>query len=214
MLFWPGGAIYVGDSEDNFIGLGFTVGPSQRSIRTSRLAAYDLQDPLLYVNNDTIVPSIGVGLYGVLELGEHYLFGGISTPQVLGTEIMLITENGDSFVYDQLLHIYQYIGFYINTARSNRDYSFLEVSLWGKYVPNLPYHLDLNLRYQITDPMWLGVGISTTKSAHLEAGFNIPFAAKYSRIRVGYGFDFPFNSDYSTYTGGVHEVNLSWIIEK
>lgn len=205
------GAVYIGNPETSFFGLGFTAGAVNHTIETSRLAAYDLDDPLLYVNTSTLIPDLGVGLFGVLNIGSgHSLFGGVSMPQLFGLELDLPTEEG-TFSYDRLLHLYSYAGLYLQSY----DESFIELSLWGKYVEGLPYHLDLIFRYQFSKPFWVGVGGSTTKNAHLEAGFNITnFSERNNIIKIGYGFDFSFDPGYANFTGPTHEINISFLFDK
>lgn len=208
-------ALFIGDIEyGSFFSIGFTAGAVQHRVKTNRLAAFDLTDPLLFVDANTIFPDLGAGIFGVLKANRDInLYGGISIPQLFGLQLDLPTEEG-VFTYERLFHLYNYAGVYINTSQGYDDYSFLEISVWGKYLPGLPYHADLNFRYQISTPFWIGVGASTTQNVHLETGVNLNFSNRDGYMKIGYGFDFPFNTDYASYVGSSHEINLTFIFEK
>lgn len=103
-------------------------------------------------------------------------------------------------------HYYGLVGYikYLN------DYSFLETSGWVRYAQNIPIHVDLNLRYQLDQTLWLGVGASSSKVLHLEAGIvlfsNIGIE---SPLRIGYSYEDGFNEIANPF-GNTHEISLSY----
>jgi hypothetical protein len=95
-----------------------------------------------------------------------------------------------------------------------RNDGFLEPSVWVKSAPNVPVNIDFNLRYQMAQNFWIGAGAATSKAMHIETGFllgeNLGFD---NTIRIGYGFDYSF-STFGPYTGGSHEINISYALER
>ena len=71
----------------------------------------------------------------------------------------------------------------------------------------------MNLIYQIAQNFWLGLGGSTAQSMHIEGGIllgeNLGFD---NTLKVGYGYDYSFSS-YGPYTGGSHEINITYAID-
>ena len=207
------GSVYVGNLQGSFFGIGFTGGAVNHTLDLNDLYVVDQDDQIIsYERLSSISPDLGVGIFGVLDLdrtGDMLLYGGASIPQVLGLRISF--DRFEQYDYDQLRHYYAHLGFYKET--SYRDYSFIEFSVWGKYIANLQPHLDFNFRYQIIRQFWFGAGYSTAKAIIAETGTN--FAIGDSRyLKIGYGFSTPFGVRYGQYTGSTHEVNLSIIIEK
>ena len=79
-----------------------------------------------------------------------------------------------------------------------------------KYAPNAPINVDVNLRYQFAENLWIGTGASTAKNAHVEAGLLIGDLESYSRnLKIGYGFDYSF-STFGPSAGATHEVNIAF----
>lgn len=211
-------ALFLGDPLSNFFGLGFNVGAVQYTINTekSNPRVNDPNDPYIGHLPFKIIPDIGVGIFGVMELNRDInLFGGVSMPQLFGFSLNPARSQDQDIDYVRLMHLYNYFGVYINTSYGHSDYSFLEISTWGKYVPGLPYHADFNLRYQITTPLWIGAGLSTAGTVHLETGFNIGMPERDGYMKLGFGYDAPFNQKIgNTYLNNTFEVNLSFIFEK
>ena len=212
------GAVYLGDPAHNFFGLGFTAGAVQYSIKIDRrkFRVNNAGDPLVNDLTSDAKPDLGVGLFGVMELGKDInVYGGVSMPQLFGLAFDLSPPGQEGlFTYEKTLHLYNYAGVYINTSFGNQDYSFIEISTWGKYIPGLSYHADFNFRYQISTPFWVGAGIATTGTAHLETGFNIGISGRDGYMKLGFGYDVPFSNDIHSYIGSSFEVNLSFIFEK
>jgi len=209
-------AIYVGEPSKSFFGLGFTAGGNLFHIETNRLAAYNLDDPLISVNSTTHIHNIGVGFFGASEVRkDHKLYYGVSAPRLFNLELALETNADGSFTYDHLRHIYSNIGFIYNTTKFGSDeFTFVEASIWGKYVQGLPkYHLDFNLRVQFMEEFWIGMGYSNSHFLHGELGLNVNLKDFANILKIGYGISYPMTS-FSSYLLCTHEINLIYFIDK
>ena len=201
--------VISGDPEYNGISLGITAGAVQYGIRTDELVLKDENDITAAGAQGQTHPDVGVGVYAYtyLDSGRDggYLYGGVSVPQLLGLDLNFQDANGD-FLLKRVRHFYGNIGF----MQFLRDDSFLEPSIWVKYVPNAPINVDVNLRYQFAQNLWIGTGVSTAKNAHVEAGLLVGDNVSYSRnLKIGYGFDYSFSS-FGPFVGATHEVNLAF----
>jgi Type IX secretion system membrane protein PorP/SprF len=68
--------------------------------------------------------------------------------------------------------------------------------------------VDINLRGQTSEVIWLGVGYSTAQFVYTEIGF---LFGDNPRFKLGYGYDHAF-STISPFFGAVHELNLSVLL--
>ena len=208
-------ALYVGEPRNRFWGgIGFNVGYTIHSINLQRLKALESNDPLLQFavisSNNT---NIGIGGFGVYQWDgyDKMLLFGISIPQLYESEISFYEDINHDYVLTR--HYYSQVTFITNTSKD--DFGFLEFSAWGKYIYGLPPNIDLNVRYQLSSPIWLGLGGSTNGTVHIETGtfFNIGKIKDDDRsqnyLKIGYAMDFPLDPRYSVYYGTSHEINLS-----
>lgn len=189
------------------VAVGFNFGMIQHRLKVSKIILENPQQDILGQQNQSQwFPDIGVGIFayhtfnkGALRDDVGYI--GFSIPQVLGLDLTF-REFGSNFQVQRIQHYYLTIGLY----KFLGDYTFLEPSAWVKYVPGSPIQADFNLRAHIEEYFWLGVGLSTSGVAHLEAGISLPTANE-SETRFGYGFDYGFN-DYGAFFGSSHEINV------
>ena len=212
-LYGRVGGLLSDDPYYSGISVGLSFGAVQYRVNSSEIRLRQSGDILDGQDVNQLYPDVGVGVfaYTLLDGGifnDDYLYGGISVPQVLGLDLAFQNDNGE-FVTQRLQHYYAMIGLY----KFFRDEGFLEPSVWIKYVPNTPINVDVNLRYQLAQNFWLGLGGSSSQSMHIEGGFllgdNLGFN---NTVRIGYGYDYSFSS-HGPYTGGAHEINVSYSID-
>lgn len=210
-------ALYIGNPEGSFWGgLGFSAGYMLHAIDIGKLRSYEAGDPLLdYAKLTASSSHLGVGAFGIYQIDnyDHVFIFGISTPQLFETELSF-SENS-AYDYIRFRHIFTHLSFITTTSEY---YGFFEISAWAKFVEGLRPNVDLNLRYQVSSPFWIGLGGSSNGSVNFEIGSHIGVGTFSSRdysdnaIKFGYAFAFPLNPKYSTYFGTTHEVNLSFLI--
>jgi type IX secretion system PorP/SprF family membrane protein len=207
-----GGVIAGYDPEDGGISIGISAGMVQFRINTQELRLRQTNDALANSSNiSQWFPDVGVGVfaYKLLEGGlfdDDYIYGGISVPQVIGLDLALTTDDGDEYRTQRVQHYYAHIGMY-NFLDRNRE-TFLEPSVWVRYVQNAPVSIDFNLRYRMHQFFWLGTGMSTSGNFHAEAGCVIgdPLVGS---LQIGFGFDYSF-STFGPSVGGTYEFNVAY----
>ncbi len=208
------GGVIGGDPEFAGLSLGVSAGFVQYRVDASQLTLRDPNDILGTMDQGQGHPDVGFGLFyyqtidgGGLDGDMFYV--GASVPQVLGFDLAFQDDNGD-FAIQRVRHYYGQAGFY----KFFYDDSFLEPSLWVKYVEGAPVNVDLNLRYQLPGVLWLGVGGSSAKNFHFEAGVNIGQSSGLdNNIKIGYGFDYNFSS-FGPSVGSTHEFQVAFAFDR
>lgn len=200
--------VITGDPEYSGISLGLNLGLVQYKVDGREIQLREQGDIIGNQSYSQWYPDAGLGVfaYTTLDFGmleDDYIYGGISIPQVIGLDLTFGSDDGE-FHTKRVQHIYAQGGWYHILS----DDSFLEFSSWVKYAPNAPINLDFNLRYQMAGNFWGGLGISSARNIHIEAGFilggNLGFS---NTVKVGYGFDYSV-SDFGPSVGSTHELNL------
>lgn len=192
------------------ISIGLTAGMVQYSIDMNEIRLRDQED-FLSQDQNQMYPDVGFGIfaYRMLDgnnLDGDFIYGGVSVPQVLGLDLSLANGAGEDFSLKRLQHIYAQVGY----IKYLRDDSFLEPSVWVKYVQNAPVNVDVNLRYQFVSGLWIGAGGSTAKTSHVEAGVLLGDVEGFGNmLEIGYGFDYSFTS-FGPFANGSHEINVSY----
>ncbi|MEL7124556.1 MAG: PorP/SprF family type IX secretion system membrane protein [Bacteroidota bacterium] len=205
-----GGYVLSDDIEYRGLVLGFNLGYVQHQIEITSEALE--QFPGLPLGEfQSGLPDIGFGLYFYQSLGGRnsfgdFLYAGVSAPQTFGLDLTY-RDLGEDFSIIRVQHYYALLGYYyfIN------DDSFLEPSLWVRYVDGAPISVDLNLRFQLSKDLWIGGGYSTNENAHIDAGVLIGqnIGMDNANIKLGYGFDMLFNNLYGGRFRNSHELNLT-----
>lgn len=207
------GGVLSDDPYYSGLSIGLSFGAVQYRVNSSEIRLRQGGDILDGSDINQLHPDVGVGVfaYSLLDGGifdDDYIYGGISIPQVLGLDLAFENENGE-FITQRVQHYYAMIGLYKFLPGDG----FIEPSAWIKYAPNTPVNVDINLRYQLAQNFWLGIGGSTAQSMHIEGGFllgeNLGFD---NTLKIGYGYDYSF-STFGPYTGGAHEVNVTYAID-
>ena len=204
-------------TDDPYYGglsFGMSFGAVQYRVDAKEIRLRELNDILTADNQAKIFPDFSLGAYFYKQLdgggfldGNH-VYAGVSVPQVFGLDLDFKDDAGE-FSTKRVQHFYGLLGMY---AYLNDD-SFLEPSVWIKYAPNVPLNVDFNLRYQMQSNFWLGTGLSTAGTFHLELGYvAADFIREDSNFKIGYGFDYSFNS-FGPEAGSTHEINLAYTFE-
>lgn len=202
------GGILSSDPRDGGFCMALTVGAVQHRLDARAVNLIEPGDDLAF-DQTRIIPDVGAGIFYYQRVGDNNFYVGASMPQVLG--LNLTYKNGnDEYDLKRVRHYYANAGYYLYV----NEESFIEPSVWLRFVPHAPVSLDANLRYRINDSFWVGTGVSTSKSFHLETGFllgdNIGLD---NTLKIGYGFDYFFTT-FGPFFGGSHEINIAYLLER
>ncbi len=211
---------------DQTLSIGLNAGLVQyrvdipEGIRASNGVGDAFSETILY-------PDFGLGVF--YNYDERF-YAGLSIPQVIGLDLNLRNENdpNNSFSLKQVRHYYALIGAYIDFDFFESESSFLEPSIWFRYVEGVPFSIDVNLRYKPSDYFWVGAGIGSAsihanvqdvelfdprkKVLHLEAGVLLPeLFQQEGNLKIGFGYDVQL-SEFLVNFGNSMEVHViySW----
>lgn len=204
------GAVIGGNPKYSGLSLALTAGYVGYQVKASEITLRDQGDFLGTMNQSQGSPDIGVGIYYYnLDRDDNMFYAGLSIPQILGFDLAFQDEAGD-FNIQRLRHFYGMTGYQLLFDNDG----ILELSAWGKYVQGAPFNADFNIRYQLPSALYMGGGVSSAGNAHVETGVTLGDNVGLDNIiRIGYGFDYSFSS-FGPSVGGVHELQLSYSLER
>lgn len=196
------------DPEYGGFVVGLSAGAVQYRVNSSEIFLREDGDVIGTQDQSQLFPDVGVGIYYYqATANDDYFYAGVSVPQVIGLDLTFKNDAGE-FLTKRVQHFYGLLGFY----KFFDNTSFIEPSLWVKYAPNVPVNVDLNIRYQTPGAIWIGTGISSAKTFHLDTGFLLGNGLD-NAIRIGYGFDYSFSS-FGPTAGSTHELNVSFSFDR
>jgi type IX secretion system PorP/SprF family membrane protein len=201
------------DPREGGFSAGLNIGATQFHLNATEVY-FRQPDQLAQQDYQQMYPDIGLGVFGYKTFSgeKDILYGGLSVPQIFGFDLRFKGTDKE-FAVKRVPHFYGLLGFYKFLPFA--EGTFVEPSVWIKYVPNVAVQLDFNTRYQMGEYIWLGVGYSTANTFHGEIGFllgeNIGWAN--NNCKIGYGYDHAF-STISPYFGTTHEINFTFTIDK
>lgn len=194
------------------LSIGLAVGAAQFGVAFDQLRLRDADDLVLTQDLNQVYPDVSIGIFYYQMIDNNrrrnndFFYVGASAPQIIGNNVTFTDEVDGSFSVKKDMHIYGQAGL----IKYFWDDSFIEPSVWVKYVENAPINVDFNVRYQFALGIWTGAGVSTAKAAHLEAGVLLGDNIGYERnLKIGYGFDY-FFTDIGAAFGATHEVNIGY----
>lgn len=205
----------MGGRTDRALVIGLGAGLVQYAAKLSEIDFPDLSNRPS-INDNLMYPDFSLGAF-FYEEDNYYL--GVSVPQVFGLDTRFVSENG-RYDVKRLPHIYAVAGKYINSFLGNST-SFFELSGWARYVPNAPFSLDVNGRWQISELYWVGLGMGVaagqeqlTGSVKVETGFVLGEQVRLEngQFKLGFAYEQPYIAPLGRYFGGALEVHLlySW----
>ena len=202
---------------DQVLVFGLGAGLVQYRARLSEIAFAESED-LAMVDDNLIYPDFSLGAF------YHYkdqFYAGISVPQVFGLRtVFRDTADQRQIDIQRSPHLYGMVGGFIDVSWFGSSTSFIEPSLWLRYVPNSPLSANVNVRYQISDFYWLGVGggvgwgAQFSSSLRFETGFQLGEAVNIynGQWKIGFAYDVPL-SKYRSVFGNSFEVMLNYAWE-
>ena len=205
----------VGNNDNGGFSAGFNAGLAQFRLNGSQIEFADPTDALANRDYKTLYPDVGLGVFAYRRINQNgfldgdHISAGFSVPQVFGLDLTF-REHDKNFTIKRLPHYYAMFGYY----RHLGDDSFIESSVWFRYVKNVPINADIKCRYQMNSFISMGLGYSTNKSVHAEIGLLLGENMGWDThaIKIGYGYDMPFGT-ISPYFGVAHEINLSFALD-
>ncbi len=204
------GAAFSDDAEEGGFSAAFSGGLVSYHLDTDKIKVRDADDFLAAGRRTQLYPDIGMGVFCWKKISvpgffdDDMLSGGLSVPQLMGLNLRFRNDD-QTFSVRRIQHYYGQFS-WLHSIEDREK--FIQTSLWLKYVPNTPVNVDLNLRYQLIQALWIGLGASSGGNFHAETGFNFDSGMD-GLLRLGYGFDYSF-SRIGPFAGSTHEFSVSY----
>lgn len=194
-------AYHIGLSPQTSLAAGFAGGFSAININAGKIELANPVDPAIGNAIGTIQkikPDLSAGLW----LYSSHFFAGISAQQIIPQRVQLV-EN--SYYKSTLVpHLFATAGyrFFISEEVSALP------SIMFRHIPSEPLFVDVNIKLQYLDRLWLGGNIRWQEGFAAMAGLNIS-----STFNLSYSFD-TNNSKYllQSQQRGTHEIVLGFLL--
>lgn len=192
-------AYHLGLSPRVSLAAGVSLGVTNNSLNTSKLIFDVPVDPAVassgYLNSLRPDLNIGLWLYGA------DFFAGASVMQVL--------PQGLAFANDSLKVKRQAYPHTFLTAgyrfMASEDINILP-SVVVRYIDPLPLGVDLNVKLQYQDRLWIGGGYRINDGVSGMVGFAVS-----SVFNIGYSYDYT-TSKLNNYSKGTHEIVVGFML--
>jgi len=204
------GIVSPNPEESGFV-LGISGGAVNYRVDGSEIQLREQGDLIGTMDQSQFFPDVGVGLYYYRMTGRNanMFYMGLSVPQVFGLDLAFQNDDGD-YEVQRLQHYYGMLGYYFFFDND----SFLEPSLWVKYVEGAPVNADFNLRYYLPVDFWIGAGASSGGTAHLETGVLLGDTVGFDNtFTISYGYGYSFSS-FGPSAGATHELSLGLSLDR
>jgi len=200
------GGVISPDPYYGGIAVAISGGIVQYRVNGEEITLREQGDVLDNQSETNIAPDVGFGVFAYKNINDNYIYGGISVPQVIGLDLSFDTQNGE-FSTERIQHLYAHAGYLL----AFQDGSNIEPMVWAKFVSGAEANVDVNVRYQMQNKFWIGLGGSTSQAIHAEAGVILD---NYDNIfKIGYGYDYNFSS-FGPFAGSTHEINLNFSLDR
>lgn len=203
--------VFSDDPRDYGVSVGLTAGIVRYALDLSNAHVQNPSALAVYEGRSAIFPDVGIGVSAHTKFdNDHLLYGGLSVPQIMSLDTRFRNDD-QTLSLRRIRHFYGMAGYRIPQGD---EISFIEGTVWVRYVPPLGPSLDFNVRWQLQNQygsaFYLGTGFGTNGNAHLEGGFLIGDA---KMLRIGVGADLPF-TPMSAYYGTSFEANVGYTFER
>jgi type IX secretion system PorP/SprF family membrane protein len=194
-------AYHIGINESTNLAAGFGAGFSSTNIDRSKIELANPIDPA--IGNGTsevrrVTPELNAGIW----LYSRDYFVGLSAQQIIPSKVSLTSQQyrNSSLVP----HLFATAGyrFFIND-----DVTALP-SVMARYISSMPLYVDMNMKLQYRDRIWLGGSVRLKEGFAGMAGANIS-----QTFNVSYSYDFN-NASYllQSMQRGTHEIVFGFLL--
>lgn len=185
-------------ADDHDLTLGLSAGVIDNKINFSNSNSHDINDPLLYSQNQRKV-TVDAN-FGIAYIWKD-LRVGVSVPQILGNKINYLESNTN--VYTTLKRHLVTSASYDVTISESAEIDFYP-SVMLRYVKGAPVQLDVNAIFSWKDMVRAGFSYRLGYAV----GFNIGTKLN-DNLVAGYTYELVI-SPIGNYSGGGHEVLLGF----
>jgi type IX secretion system PorP/SprF family membrane protein len=192
-------AYHLGIGPRTSLSGGISVGLTNNSLNNSKLIFDNPVDPAVAASGvlNTLRPDINAGLW----LYSADFFAGVSAMQIIdqGLEFsdQTLTTSNKAFP-----HLFLTAGYKLYAGE---DFSIIPSAV-VRYVSPLPVGIDLNVKAQYRDRLWMGAGYRVKDGISAMVGLSIS-----NVFNIGYAYDYT-TSRLQNFTKGTHEIVIGFML--
>jgi len=197
-------AYHMGLSSKLNLSAGFAGGFSSVTLDATKVTLANPFDPTISVaaaNMQKLKPELNAGLW----LYSDRFFAGLSAQQIIPAKYPL--QNTSLNKSSLVPHVFVTAGY---RMQASEDISVLP-SFMFRYIPSMPMFMDVNVKAQYQDRIWLGANYRIKEGLAAMAGVNIS-----SKFNISYSYDTYFNKQQSYLLPymqkGSHEIVLGFTL--
>ena len=204
--------IFLNDVQ--FISIG--IGPKlyQYLYSSKNVELQHPNDPIASVDDRTGGLSLSAGLSYYLEMANYDVFVvGMSVPQLYNPH-----ES-----HRPVRHYYINADYFYFLGNQLSEEDFIQFSIWGRYTKHSPISYNINIKAQVMNLIWVGIGYNGNKNTsfsktnstevNFEAGYILHRPGrKKSALKVGGSFGLGLQGINSIF-GNTADINISYSFE-
>jgi type IX secretion system PorP/SprF family membrane protein len=193
-------AYHLGITPRTSLALGFAAGISDLSIVRDELFFDVPVDPAVYSSGEinSIKPDFSAGLW--LYSADYFV--GLAAQQIIPERVSFVEKEVALQQGELVPHLFGTAGY---RFLIDEDYNFTP-SVMVKYVEPLSLQVDINLKLQYEDLLWIGASVRTYDGFAAMVGVNMS-----NTFNLGYSYDLT-TSKLNTVSSGTHEIVLGFLI--
>jgi Bacteroidetes-specific putative membrane protein len=195
-------AYHLGISAQTSIAAGFEAGLRNISLNRSKLdfGQANPMDPAVINSGEinSIKPDFGAGIW----IYSASFFIGVAAQQIIPQKVYFTDNRVDQIGSDLVPNFFATAGYRFFLSE---DVSALP-SVMLKYVQPSPVQLDINMKLQYRDLLWVGAGYRIEDGFSGMLGLNIS-----NTFNVSYAYDYT-TSPLQSFSRGSHELVLGFLI--
>ncbi|MES2592019.1 MAG: PorP/SprF family type IX secretion system membrane protein [Bacteroidota bacterium] len=188
-------------NEDNTLVLGLALGVLDNKIDFTKAAVHDINDPILFQQQNKTVFSADFGLaynWKKLELG-------FAVPQVLANKVKYGNLQGEETYYNLSRHFQGSIKYTVEVSKQKNITAYPLIMF--RSVSGAPLQFDVNAVVDWKKSGWVGITFHSSNALAISAGL------RYKNLSIGYAYDIGI-SKIKAYTGSSTEVLLGYTFNK
>lgn len=195
-------AFHLGISAQTSISAGFEAGLRNISLNSSKLdfGQANPVDPAVINSGviNSLKPDFGAGIW----IYSASYFIGVSAQQIIPQKVYFSENKVQPYGSDLLPHIFATAGY---RFMLDDDISALP-SVMCKFISPSPVQVDLNMKLQYRDALWVGAGYRFNDGFSGMLGVNVS-----NTFNLSYAYDYT-TTPLQTYSKGTHEIVLGFLI--
>lgn len=192
-------AYHLGLNAKTSLSLGFYGGVNNLYLQRDKITLAQANDLAIDVNTSRLNQLKADASAGLWLYSDKY-FAGLTISNILPQTVKFTGANG--YGGKLVNHYFLTAGYRLDLTD---DISAIP-SIMVKHIRPLPTQVDVNVKFQYQDRLWVGAGYRTQDAVTGMLGVNVS-----NKFNISYSYDYT-TSRLNAYSGGTHEIMLGFLL--